>query len=494
MIIFRWLGLCIICLSLSAQSSALEVAFAYNLFYLQTPQGPKPYVEVYWQIDNTKVGIKKQDDGTWLTKVKTSFSIVADTGVILNDAFVLQTPPAATVQQALSQNIIDLHRYSIPAGKVKMVLTLEDMQVEGNNFTHTDSVDATIEPAPTAFYSGLQLLDTSYASTTKNIFYKNDRANIPLSTNFIDDHRGMLHYYTELYDMNLLANATPPLVQKVFVSKKMFEAPVYDLLQTDTITPGQITPVLGSFDIRAQASGNYYLNIVLTDGKNERLASRAIFFQRSNKNPLEKIKAVDTSTGPQKINVLDLNSTFVGKFSIAELKAILKMIRPISTPGEQNTIDGFIKRPDEMYTRYFVYNYWKARGSDPKKAWEQYADKVREVNKLFSGGNARGYETERGQVYLKYGKPDERIVVMNEPGTLPYEVWQYNTPGKQSSQGIFLFYRPTYMVSDMILLHTTVNGELRNQQWRSLLYTGAASSTNSRAEQYLPQLTTNTTR
>ncbi|MBZ0100369.1 MAG: GWxTD domain-containing protein, partial [Taibaiella sp.] len=177
-----------------------------------------------------------------------------------------------------------------------------------------------------------------------------------------------------------------------------------------------------------------------------------------------------------------------GKYSIAQLKAIMKMLKPIADENELLNIESFVKRPDETYMRYFVYNFWKARSSDdPEKAWKNYTKLVKDVNKLFGNSRNPGYETERGFYYLKYGPPDQRYVVTAEETAWPYEIWQYNAPGKQSSQGVFLFYNPGFMVSDYKLLHSTVQGEMRNNNWRSELYKtgGSTNNLNSRAEQIL---------
>lgn len=183
--------------------------------------------------------------------------------------------------------------------------------------------------------------------------------------------------------------------------------------------------------------------------------------------------------------MLDISKTFTAKYNVAQLRAILKMLLPVSTYPEQEAIRSFLSRPSEDLMRYFVYNFWKSRNSkDPGKAWDNYADLVREVNKLFGKGASPGYETERGMVYLKYGKPNARITVEGETGSLPYEVWQYNAPGQQSRPGVFLFYMPGYMVNDFRLLHSTVTGEISNIAWRSLLYT-SGQNPGARAEQYL---------
>jgi hypothetical protein len=78
----------------------------------------------------------------------------------------------------------------------------------------------------------------------------------------------------------------------------------------------------------------------------------------------------------------------------------------------------------------------------------------------------------------------------NERGSLPYEIWQYNTlkqtNGKDIPDAVFLFYRPTQM-QDFRLLHSNVSGEAKNTAWRTYLYNGeqGGNNMNSRAEQYI---------
>jgi hypothetical protein len=53
---------------------------------------------------------------------------------------------------------------------------------------------------------------------------------------------------------------------------------------------------------------------------------------------------------------------------------------------------------------------------------------------------------------------------------------------------MIMFYRPGFMMGDYRTLHSNIKGEIRNNNWRSVLYqTGTANNTmNSRAEQYFP--------
>jgi len=481
----RWAGLCLIGIIMTVNAWAIEAVVSYTHFYL--PDGGKPYIEMHWQVYPASLRFTKDEKERFISKIKTDVVIKAGNTVLGEDHFILQTIPAASLEAAKLQNISDLHRYMAAHGTVTAQIVLTDLTDTSNTFTWNEEIKIETPPAGKPFYSGIQLLDTFYASGDKSIYLKNDKYQLPLSANFIDDYRHSLKFYAELNNTVAIPKDVYPLVQHVYISKKKQENAVYKLKSADTITAAAIIPYLGSFNIDVLPSGNYYLNFDLMDNRHEVLASQSIFFQRSNANPVSMLDSNATAAqndSIEKVNILDLGNTFVSKFNVAQLKAILKMLEPISTPVEKENIKVFQRRPDLLYMQYFVYNFWTSRNKKaPEKAWEQYADKVREVNRLFG---KRGYETDRGHIYLSYGKPTERVIVENEQGSLPYEVWQYNETDKMSN-ALFLFYRPSYMVGDMLLLHSNVPGELRNLNWRSILYIPGSDNdhTNARVEQYL---------
>lgn len=457
------------------------------VFYRPQADTLSPYMELYWQIDPNTVTFKKDEKEIWTAHITTVLEVSNDTGVLVSQKYYLRTTPAASLLAAQLQNIMDLQRFSVTPGKVRIKLTLFQDGESIPPFEYIDSIE--IDPARTLFYSSVQLLDTFYATGTENMFVKNKYFQIPQCLNFLDDYRTHMHYYTELYRADELAKKDGPYVQHVYVSRKEFDYPIAGTASADTVLRRGIMPVMGTVKIKALPSGNYYLNFILKNAKGSELAKKSLFFQRSNTNPVAEEDSTEAdSTRPlfEKVNVFDLSTTFVGKYTIAQLKAIMKMLKPIATEAELVNINGFAKRPEETYMRYFVYNFWKSRmPADPAKGWEEYTDQVRQVNKMFGSKYRAGYETDRGFYLLKYGPPDQRDIITQEQGALPYEVWQYNAPGKQSSPGAFLFYNPGFMVDDYKLLHSTVQGEMRNTNWRAELYNTGASvnNNNSRAEQ-----------
>ena len=114
--------------------------------------------------------------------------------------------------------------------------------------------------------------------------------------------------------------------------------------------------------------------------------------------------------------------------------------------------------------QYFL-NFWKTRNqNNPEGEWKQYKSAVMTADKEFGYGGIKGYETDRGRVYLKYGAPNARQKVPYEPNTYPYSVWQYYKINGLSNQK-FIFYSPSMEMLGYKLLHSNVPGEYRNENW-----------------------------
>ncbi len=495
----RWPVLTFFLLLCIPKANAIEAVVVHTLFYRSdTVQQGKltPSIEIYWQVNPNTLHYATTPEKIISGKIKTDILLYNESGIIKHDQYILLTYPIKSVDELLDHDIIDMRRYNLPTGLVKLKFVLTDAIDSVNKFTFTDSFTVS-PPANNYFYSGLQLLDTVYKSNSESAFWKNREQHIPFCSNFLGDNRRMIYYYAELYGAGKSSAKDYPLVQKIVISKNETEGSYGDLVHIDTILNQQtFLPLVGKFNISTLPSGNYYLRVTLENQAHEVIANETLFFQRLNKHPFiedtfKKTAAIN-DTGIENVSVLNLKKTFVAKYSMGQIRAILKMLLPFSDQTGIQTINGFLKKPDELYMRYYIYNYFaNINKDDPARAWKEFSSKITEVNKLFNTGTTPGYETERGYIYLRYGAPTDIITVENEQGTLPYEVWQYNTlmqlNKKDIPDAIFLFYKPNHMTTDYKLLHSTVVGELQNLQWRSTLYTNGqgGDNSNSRAEQYL---------
>jgi GWxTD domain-containing protein len=119
-------------------------------------------------------------------------------------------------------------------------------------------------------------------------------------------------------------------------------------------------------------------------------------------------------------------------------------VDPILTPSER---EAWKKLQTDEEREQFIAEIWHLRDPDPdteeNEYREAYYERVEYANEHFSSG-VRGVKTDRGRIYLKYGKPDE---VESHPSggaytlasyegngstsTYPFELWWYrNLPGR----------------------------------------------------------------
>ena len=130
----------------------------------------------------------------------------------------------------------------------------------------------------------------------------------------------------------------------------------------------------------------------------------------------------------------------------------IRDVDPIITADELNA---WKKLRNNEEREQFIGDFWHRRDPDPdteeNEYREAYYERVAYVNEHFASG-IPGYKTDRGRIYLKYGKPDEveshpaggaYTLASYEGGTststYPFELWWYrNLPGRSDVEVEFV--------------------------------------------------------
>lgn len=473
---------------------------SHSIFYLADPiydGNINPLMEAYWQVNAKTVHFSTNSEKGIIARLLVDVSIKNDTGrIIKEDNYIYQTRPCANVAELADLNILELKRYLLTPGFMKVVIRLTDLNDTTNRITLTDTFTVpkvTKQP----FYSSVELIDSFFDSDVRSPFRKHGKQYIPLCESFYDAYRTSLSYYIESYQLKNIDKSDYPLIQSVFISKNDKGPLSESYLRIDTITNPETGFISGKFDIHKLVSGNYYVNVMLGTKLHKTIASRSIFFQRLNnyKNTEQVVaQKVAMDTGLEKVNVVDLNKTFLAKYKLPQITAILKMLLPVVDAAGINTIEGFLSKPDENYMRYFIYNYFQTiDAKKPENAWKEYSDKVTEANKKYNSHGKPGYETERGFMFLRYGQPSEIVTQLHEKGSRPYEIWQYNIlkdrQGRDLNNLVILFFKQDETDFDFRVLHSNISGELHNAAWRTYLYNPQEGTSTdnvmSAAEQYI---------
>ena len=134
--------------------------------------------------------------------------------------------------------------------------------------------------------------------------------------------------------------------------------------------------------------------------ENKLLAYRQLFIQRMN--PKEKQVVQD------EYRMMDINNSFVSLMNDADsLKEFIACLAPISTQLELQTEDNLMALGELQSMKQFLLYFWIRKNADqPEAAWLTYKAEVAKVQKAYGTLNKRGYETDRGRVYLQYGPPN----------------------------------------------------------------------------------------
>jgi GWxTD domain-containing protein len=116
-----------------------------------------------------------------------------------------------------------------------------------------------------------------------------------------------------------------------------------------------------------------------------------------------------------------------GKGLDPESEKFLSEVRYLITKGER---EAFLKLPLEERDQ-FIKEFWKKRDLDPEteenKFKDEYYQRIKEANRLFTEGGTAGWLQDRGRVYILIGAPDQREAYPRGRSfyDVPTEIWYY---------------------------------------------------------------------
>jgi GWxTD domain-containing protein len=223
-----------------------------------------------------------------------------------------------------------------------------------------------------------------------------------------------------------------------------------------------VNVVLGALNITDLPSGEFRLQLEVRDRTNALLAVTAQPVHRSNRLGIKEYG---------NLAFVDISNTFVAEYTDEQIAYFVRSLRPIASEKEISAIATLRETDKPELRRQFFFNFWVERDpNEPQKPWSHYHVALQYVDNNYQTFNRKGYETDRGRVYLQYGPPNELHQSGFETNSAPYEIWQYNSIPNGETNVIFVFYEPDIVSNDYKLLHSNATGEIHNDQWKVILY------------------------
>lgn len=449
--------ICAICFCISSLSlSALDASISYATFKGQETN----YIEMYLYVVGSTVEFKSLDSLSMQSNLEITYIFKKGEDIIKFDKYELNSP---TNKEAM--DFIDLKRYNMENGDYSLEVKIIDLNKPANIKELTadriliDYNDSKLN------MSDIQLLSSCTPSEENSPFVKNGLMMESVPFNFYNKNLNKLIFCTEIYgaDVHIEDDYMISYIIEKISNLTKEKAPIMGhKRRTAKAKDVFIQPV----DISGLASGNYKLKVEIRNREKELITNKAVLFQRSNPYRQES---------PEEQTEFDLNNTFVSKLSYDELRYSLKAIAPKMNGADNEILNMIIKSQNAEKMRSQLFAYWaNKRSLNPKAAYDKYMEVARAVDNKFKSGFGHGFETDRGYIFMKYGKPTNMITVENEAEAPPYEIWFYDTfPFTDQTNVRFLFYNPSLASGHFLLLHSTARGEVNNPLWVQTLYSDA---------------------
>lgn len=436
-----------------------EAYLAYASF--STPSG-QTYFETYLTVKGRTVNFGKGADSGYQCKVNVRVMFKQGDSTKATDNYNLLSKETSDTLHKL--DFIGVRRYWLPKGHYTLYLKIDD---KNNPISGSVSVNTNVDI--TNYKDSLSISDvemiSAYTQAAKpSPFTKSGYDMEPYVFNFYPQELNTLNFYVEVYNTMKVFGDSKFAVQYALENADT-HARLNEFSHISVYSPDSVIPILSGFNIEKLPSGRYNLIVSVIDKNNKTLASRQFGLYRSN-------AVLTYAAVANKGGITNISGTFVARIKNKDtLFQDIKELYPIGNIDERNFINAISSKDDTSLMQRFFYNFWVTkRPSDPEGAWNEYRVQVNAVNKTFGTVNKKGYQTDRGRVYLQYGAPSQRDRETINPVSYPYEIWEYYKLADGETDKKFVFYEPSLATNDFVLLHSTARGEVQNRQWQMVIY------------------------
>jgi len=454
----KWIvTLSFLCIN-SLNAKNLEANFQY--FNFQNDNGIN-YIETYLSFLSSELTYKQINSEEFQGSILINIIIKQGDTINYIDKYLFNTPilkDTLTRQYFIDKQIIALNN-----GSYELSIDLKDINSNKSRISASTSLKVDF-PENQIFFSDIMILNEYRASHNKGPLYKSGYDIIPIQKQgdyFIDESESKLNFYVEWYKPEADTVLNSGYLFNYFIENEQTHIPItgFNAVKRKNITHQKAH--ISGFDISQLPSGNYNLVVQLLNRKGEIIIIKRLFFQRRNTKTILK---------PQDYVSLNSEGSFVDKFSIIEEMAEnISSLFPIANVRERSYATNQLTAWDLEQMKKFFYGFWVLRNPlEPETEWNKYYKGVKKANELFSANKIKGFATDRGLIYLKYGTADYIENSVHDSNMLPYQIWNYNKIDEQTNL-VFIFAETSVGTNDFELIHSNLRGEIYNPNWKNVV-------------------------
>jgi GWxTD domain-containing protein len=443
--------------SISCFSKVL-VYFNHGTFGLLNSQS---YLETYITVSGNSVKYLKKSD-FYQASVFVSWKILKGNEVVQKLSYNLfSTKISDTINKP---SFIDNQRFLLANGEYTLQFETYDRSIPEQKTTYSEKITIQYVREKKINTSSIQILESYTKTTHPTNISKCGFDLVPYNINYFPKGTNGLKFYLESYNADTLLGTNSKFIYFYFIENSETLSKINNLVGFNKQKAEKINPLLGQFNITSLPTGNYNLVIELRDSLNTLQSQKKWFFQRQGS--AEEI--------PENNFTNSLDAFFNSFQSTDTLKQFIECLWPISKTVERTWQQTQIESANSKVMQNYLIDFWKSKAGDSLNAFNLWKDYYKEVNvakAMFKCGKQKGYYTDRGRVYLQYGKPEQRNQVASSADTYPYEIWQYyriydHATGRFFTNKKFVF--ANFAIADDCydLIYSDVIGEMNDPNWK----------------------------
>ncbi len=438
-------------------AKGINVNFDFSTFRYDST---RTFVEFYYAFDLTNLKMVRQDSRYADSLI---FNIVMRTddrdSLVLNQFWQVPVSSGDTTANDLKRTFVGQIGLAVPPGKYSMRILVRDRN--DNSIADTSS---SLVAIPRYGFRKLETSDVELCSQITNagegprgIFYKNTYDVVPNPRNVYGAGLPIIYYYAEVYNIPDLSG------DSLFAVEYQVRDSYGQVKKSQTVLRkkfGDTSVEVGTINGSDLRTGAYTLTFTVVDSAagEHATSSRRFFIYNPGLGPPEN-PAQNLSGG-------SMLSTVFATMTMIEIDKEFKEAKYIATPKEIKEFDQLQSLPAK---RQFLYDFWQKRNPDPVSSTNtsriEYLKRVDYADEHFNVGNTPGWQTDRGRVYIMYGKPDQIDRHPNESNSKPYEIWYYNS----IQGGVSFDFVDRTGFGNYTLVNSTARNEVHDDNWQQYL-------------------------
>ncbi|MFT4683290.1 MAG: GWxTD domain-containing protein [Flavobacteriales bacterium] len=433
-------------------NAALRASFDYKQFLIP---GEGPFVEILFSFEGQSLHWAAADSAQAEVAVETTIIFSQGDQIIDFRKVTIKSTPGLN---GIIADFIDIQRFQLAPGEYQLDVTLEDINAKLDGKVElSQNIKVNLKDGEVGI-SDITYVEAYAKAESPTELTKSGMDILPFVADYFPPEANKLVFYAEVYNAQTIFPEGQYLLTYALYNEY---GPLENTRRNIRQDSQSVTPLLKSVDLTDVPSGKYDLLIELRSKENETMYVQSATFFRQNE---------------QEAHFASKEITYVDEPGLAfnnidSMRYYLDSCYPIGGTLERRTIDGQVASGELEVLQNVFETFWLDRdATSPTQEWLDYYKEVCFVNRKYTTQVMHGHRSDRGRVYLQYGKPNTIVVKHNETEVFPYEIWHYYKIQRFNNKR-FLFYSRNVVNADFEMLHSDMLGEIQNEDWLSIMRT-----------------------